>query len=62
LLQVGITDPDSLERIKEMPMRPVDFGITDAKAGELRDEARHLFDIYFRDSGPYPQGLALCDM
>ena len=62
LVQLGVTDPDWLKRIREMPLQPAEFGITDARALELRDEAQQLFDEYFRDSGPYPEDLALCDM
>jgi hypothetical protein len=62
LRELGITDPDWLQRIKEMPMQPAEFGISGVRAQELRDEAQHLFDLYFRQSGPFPQDLALCHM
>lgn len=62
LQQLGVTDPEWLQRIREMPLQPAEFGINDMRAKELRDEAQRLFDMYFRDSGPFPQDLALCDM
>ena len=62
---LGVTDPDWLQRIRETPMR-VCGGVTtitsSKRAGELRDEAQQLFDTYFRDSGPVPEDMALCDM
>jgi hypothetical protein len=62
LSQLGVTNPDWLERIRAAPLDPAAFGLSEARARELRDEARQLFDEYFRDSGPYPEDFALCDM
>ena len=62
LRELGVTDPAWLERIKETPMRPSEYGLSEERARDLRAGAQQLFDSYFRDSGPLPENLALCDM
>jgi hypothetical protein len=62
LRQLGVNDPDWLQRIRETPMQPSDYGLSETRAQNLRDEAQRLFDTYFRESGPFPEDLPLCNL
>ena len=59
---LGVIDPAWLQRIKETPLAPSEYGLSETKAQALREEAQRLFDEYFRDSGPVPGDMTLCDM
>jgi hypothetical protein len=56
-------DRDQVQRFKEMPLDPREFGVTDEQAQELQRQAQETFDLYFRNSEPLsPDGNALCDL
>lgn len=63
LLSFASDDPLQIQRVKDMPLRADEFGITDDQARHLAAEAQRMYDTYFRNSGSIPaEGSTLCDM